>query len=142
MLDWRDEDDVARPLGAERTEYGKLGRIGPANRDFESKQEILEALFGEDAPERVLEVLGVEHAALWRGGVTARRFASGHAHLVRVVALPSAWTLRAATSGLAASMCVAVEWRIVRFGKQVDVNARRTVLPGEAGVLDDPARCR
>lgn len=42
IADYADEDDSPRPLGAERTDYARLGRgHGPANRRFETLGELL-----------------------------------------------------------------------------------------------------
>lgn len=41
ILDWRDADDLRRPLGAERPDYLAAGlRHGPANRDFIAIEEV------------------------------------------------------------------------------------------------------
>ncbi len=142
LQDWRDEDDVARPLGGERLFYHRQHHGAPANRDFESNAELLLALSGEVAPERVLQVLGVEHAPLWSGSVAAKRLAEHDLFGFQAVPLPVAWTLRAAFRGGLANACVSVEWRVVRYGTRIDVDARRLVLPGEIGTLTIAPICR
>ena len=40
VVDWRDEDGLLTPLGAEEEEYEAAGRTGPANTPFEEVQEL------------------------------------------------------------------------------------------------------
>lgn len=44
ILDWRDEDDLLRPAGAEQEQYRAVGLPGPANRAFERLQELRQVL--------------------------------------------------------------------------------------------------
>lgn len=45
MIDWRDADDLSRPSGAERDAYAALGKVGPANVNFRTVEE-LKAVLG------------------------------------------------------------------------------------------------
>lgn len=58
ILDWRDEDDLRRPNGAELDEYLAAGRDAPGNRAFERPEELKQVL-GMDAAlyQRVLPAL-------------------------------------------------------------------------------------
>jgi len=44
ILDWRDEDDLLHPEGAEEEQYQAAGLQGPANTDFESLEELRKVL--------------------------------------------------------------------------------------------------
>ncbi len=44
ILDWRDEDDLLHPDGAEEEQYRAAGLLGPANRPFERVQELRQVL--------------------------------------------------------------------------------------------------
>lgn len=44
ILDWRDEDDLLRPAGAEEEQYRAAGLPGPANRAFERLPELRQVL--------------------------------------------------------------------------------------------------
>jgi general secretion pathway protein K len=45
VLDWTDQDELARPQGAEESEYTALGyEVGPANRDFIMTAELLQVI--------------------------------------------------------------------------------------------------
>jgi general secretion pathway protein K len=44
ILDYRDSDDVRRPLGAEAPEYQDQGRPGPKNRPFDTIEEVEQVL--------------------------------------------------------------------------------------------------
>jgi general secretion pathway protein K len=48
IVDFRDDDNVKRPLGAEREEYSAAGRPGPKNAPFSAVEEI-EQVLGVDA---------------------------------------------------------------------------------------------
>ena len=59
ILDWRDPDDVARPLGAERAWYDSAHRDAPRNGSFADSRE-LSRVRGFDRFPRLAELLGVE----------------------------------------------------------------------------------
>jgi general secretion pathway protein K len=64
LLDWRDADDVARPLGAERAWYAEARRMTPRNGALASDREIvLVRGFGGDPV--VDTVLGVESGRIF-----------------------------------------------------------------------------
>lgn len=44
ILDWRDEDELLRPQGAEEEQYRAAGLPGPGNRPFERLQELRQVL--------------------------------------------------------------------------------------------------
>ncbi|MDP3979062.1 MAG: type II secretion system protein GspK [Pseudomonas sp.] len=44
ILDWRDEDDLLRPAGAEEEQYRAAGLLGPANQPFEQVEELRQVL--------------------------------------------------------------------------------------------------
>ncbi|VXB08370.1 General secretion pathway protein K [Pseudomonas sp. 8AS] len=44
ILDWRDEDDLLRPTGAEEEQYRVAGLLGPANQPFEQLAELRQVL--------------------------------------------------------------------------------------------------
>jgi general secretion pathway protein K len=44
ILDWRDEDELLRPAGAEEAQYRAAGLLGPANRRFEQMEELRQVL--------------------------------------------------------------------------------------------------
>jgi general secretion pathway protein K len=44
ILDWRDEDDLLRPTGAEAEQYRVAGLLGPANQPFEQLQDLRQVL--------------------------------------------------------------------------------------------------
>ena len=48
IIDFRDDDNIKRPQGAERDEYGAAGRPGPKNAPFSAVEEI-EQVLGVDA---------------------------------------------------------------------------------------------
>jgi general secretion pathway protein K len=48
IIDFRDDDNIKRPLGAERDEYSAAGRPGPKNAPFSAVEEI-EQVLGVDA---------------------------------------------------------------------------------------------
>jgi general secretion pathway protein K len=112
LLDWRDRDDVARPLGAERDWYEAHGRLPPRNAPLADLRELarvrgFETLHGLDS------VLTVEPG----------RIALNHAPLTVIAALP----------GLAAE---AVAWVAEHRARGVPV----TDLLALAGELSPAAR--
>jgi general secretion pathway protein K len=44
ILDWRDEDELLRPAGAEEEQYRAAGLLGPANQPFEQVEELRQVL--------------------------------------------------------------------------------------------------
>ncbi|WP_332821111.1 general secretion pathway protein GspK [Pseudomonas sp.] len=44
ILDWRDEDDLLRPTGAEEEQYRVAGLLGPANQPFEKLEDLRQVL--------------------------------------------------------------------------------------------------
>lgn len=44
IIDWRDEDDLLGPAGAEEEQYRAAGLMGPANRPFETLEELRQVL--------------------------------------------------------------------------------------------------
>ena len=44
ILDWRDEDDLLRPAGAEAEQYRAAGLLGPANQPFEQMEDLRQVL--------------------------------------------------------------------------------------------------
>lgn len=44
IIDWRDEDELVTPLGAEEEEYAAAGLLGPGNSPFEDVKELREVL--------------------------------------------------------------------------------------------------
>lgn len=44
ILDWRDDDDLLRPTGAEEEQYRMAGLLGPANQPFEQVAELRQVL--------------------------------------------------------------------------------------------------
>jgi general secretion pathway protein K len=64
LLDWRDADDVPRPLGAERAWYGESRRAAPRNGAFGSERE-LALVRGFEADPVVHTLLGVESGRIF-----------------------------------------------------------------------------
>lgn len=77
LLDWRDADDIARPLGAEREWYASRGRFPPRNGPFADVREI--------ARVRGFETLGGLDSVL---DVEPGRISLAYAPLAVVAALP------------------------------------------------------
>jgi general secretion pathway protein K len=60
ILDWRDEDQVLSPLGAEEEQYKAVGKAGPRNAPFESLEELREVLgMTEELYQQVLPALTI-----------------------------------------------------------------------------------
>jgi general secretion pathway protein K len=60
ILDWRDEDQVLSPEGAEEEQYEKVGKQGPGNAPFESLEELLKVLgMTEELYRQVLPALTI-----------------------------------------------------------------------------------
>ncbi|SDH69051.1 general secretion pathway protein K [Pseudomonas benzenivorans] len=58
ILDWRDEDDLLQPEGAEEKEYEAVGLLGPGNRPFERLEELREVLgMSEELYQQMLPAL-------------------------------------------------------------------------------------
>jgi general secretion pathway protein K len=58
ILDWRDEDDLLHPTGAEEEQYRVAGLLGPANQPFERLQELRQVLgMNEGLYQQVLPAL-------------------------------------------------------------------------------------
>jgi general secretion pathway protein K len=58
ILDWRDDDDLLRPTGAEEEQYRRAGLLGPANQPFERLQELRQVLgMSEGLYQQVLPAL-------------------------------------------------------------------------------------
>ena len=77
LLDWRDVDDVPRPLGAERAWYVLHGRFVPRDGPFEDVRELARVRGFEDMP-------GLDSIF----GVETGRIALVHAPLSVIAALP------------------------------------------------------
>jgi general secretion pathway protein K len=77
LLDWRDADDIARPLGAERQWYVAHGRFPPRNGPFADVREI--------ARVRGFETLGGLDSVL---DIEPGRVSISHAPLAVIAALP------------------------------------------------------
>jgi DNA uptake protein ComE-like DNA-binding protein len=54
LLDWRDVDDIPRPLGAERDWYHAEGRFTPRNGPFADVKELRRVRGFEDLPDSIL----------------------------------------------------------------------------------------
>lgn len=63
VLDWRDEDGVIRPGGAEAEWYRRNSRFGPRNGLMRSREEIL-LVRGFDERPHLVELLGIEDSPL------------------------------------------------------------------------------
>jgi general secretion pathway protein K len=74
LLDWRDADDIARPLGAEREWYVSQGLIPPPNRPFADGREFT-LVRGFASLGRIDTLLGVE-PSLAASRLGTRRFPS------------------------------------------------------------------
>lgn len=77
LLDWRDSDEIPRPLGAERAWYVAHGRFAPRDGAFEDVRELKRIRGFEDLP-ALDSVFGVETG----------RVALAHAPLAVIAALP------------------------------------------------------
>lgn len=77
LLDWRDADEIPRPLGAERGWYVERGRFAPRDGAFEDVRELTRVRGFEDVP-------GLDSIF----GVETGRIALAHAPLSVIAALP------------------------------------------------------
>ncbi|MBV2131599.1 general secretion pathway protein GspK [Pseudomonas sp. MAP12] len=60
VIDWRDEDQLLTPLGAEKEEYEAAGLIGPSNDSFEELKDLLKVLgMTEELYHQVLPALTI-----------------------------------------------------------------------------------
>jgi len=57
LLDWRDADDIPRPLGAERSWYHAEGRFTPRNGPFADVKELRRVRGFEDLPDSILDAV-------------------------------------------------------------------------------------
>jgi len=64
LIDWRDSDDEARPLGAERMWYDAAGRPSPRNGALASVDE-LRLVRGLETDSVAANLLGAEHERIW-----------------------------------------------------------------------------
>ena len=61
IVDWRDEDALIMPFGAEEEEYEAAGRTGPANSPFEEVKELLQVLgMNEEQDRQVRPALTID----------------------------------------------------------------------------------
>ncbi len=61
LLDWRDADGAARPMGAEAPWYAGAARLGPPNAPLRAREE-LRAVRGFERAETILALLDIERA--------------------------------------------------------------------------------
>jgi general secretion pathway protein K len=79
LLDWRDVDDIPRPMGAERAWYHAEGRFTPRNGPFAAVKELRRVRGFEDLPDSILNAVFT---------VEPGRIVLGRAPLAVIASLP------------------------------------------------------
>ena len=123
LLDWRDRDDVARPLGAERDWYQAHGRLPPRNAPLADIRE-LARVRGFEALQGLDSVLTLEPG----------RIALNHAPLTVVAALPG-FTPEAVARMVEHRVRSAPVTDLLAFAGQLSPSARQALLARYADLV-------
>lgn len=86
LLDWIDEDDDPRPLGAEHSAYVALNRIPPRNGELQDPRELAHVRGFETVAERLLPMVTTSSAPISLGHASAAVLSSLPAFTPEVVA--------------------------------------------------------